>query len=121
MAVYRNRSTIRAPEALSISYLIGSPPTGTSTMTFTSFGGSRPIATASRRIYKGPQRGNRAAHTTGFRGLERVGGKFSCGGGGYVDGRDVRPRHPGRAPGRVSAARRLRASLCHFGLATAHS
>src|SRR5258708_36794606 len=50
MAVYRNRSTIRAPEALSISYLIGSPPTGTSTTTLTSLGGSRPTETASRRM-----------------------------------------------------------------------
>src|SRR5438270_778533 len=42
---------MRAPEALSISYLIGSPPTGTSTTTFTSFGGSRPTDTASRRMH----------------------------------------------------------------------
>src|SRR5581483_2361748 len=50
MAVYRKRSTISAPAALSISYLIGSPPTGTSTTTFTSRGGSRPTEIASRRI-----------------------------------------------------------------------
>src|SRR4051812_1366574 len=50
MAVYRKRSTMSAPDSLSISYLIGSPPTGTSTITFTSFGGSLPMDTDSRRI-----------------------------------------------------------------------
>src|SRR5580692_9354878 len=50
MDVYKKRSTTSAPDALSISYLIGSPPTGTSTTTFTSRGVSRPIEMASRRI-----------------------------------------------------------------------
>jgi hypothetical protein len=36
------------PAALSISYLIGSPPIGTSMMVFTSSGGLWPIAMASR-------------------------------------------------------------------------
>src|SRR5436190_8870622 len=47
MAVYRNRSTNSAPDALSTSYLIGSPPIGTSTMTFTSSGGLMPVLIAS--------------------------------------------------------------------------
>jgi hypothetical protein len=38
------------PAALSISYLIGSPPIGTSTMTFTSCGGFVPIGMASMRM-----------------------------------------------------------------------
>src|SRR5262245_20440714 len=38
------------PAALSISYLTGSPPTGTSTITLTSWGGLWPIGTASTRI-----------------------------------------------------------------------
>src|SRR3954469_18152001 len=50
MAVCRKRSTTRVPAALSISYLIGSPPIGTSMMTFTSRGGLLPIAMASMRM-----------------------------------------------------------------------
>src|SRR6202035_3667340 len=50
MAVYRNRSTTSVPASLSISYLIGSPPTGTSMMTLTSRGGSVPIEMASMRM-----------------------------------------------------------------------
>src|SRR3954452_5036488 len=50
MAVYRNRSTTSVPASLSISYLIGSPPTGTSTMTLTSRGGSTPMEMASIRM-----------------------------------------------------------------------
>src|SRR5215471_4435528 len=50
MAVCRKRSTTNVPAALSISYLIGSPPIGTSMMTLTSSGGLWPIAMASRRI-----------------------------------------------------------------------
>src|SRR5258708_2921976 len=50
MAVYRNRSTTSVPASLSISYLIGSPPTGTSMMTLTSRGGSIPIEMASMRM-----------------------------------------------------------------------
>src|SRR5947209_5516126 len=50
MAVYRNRSTTSVPAPLSISYLIGSPPIGTSTMTLTSRGGSMPIEIASIRM-----------------------------------------------------------------------
>ena len=41
---------MRAPEALSISYLIGSPPIGTSMSTFTSRGGSAPMEIASMFI-----------------------------------------------------------------------
>src|SRR6516165_6645374 len=44
------RSTTSVPASLSISYLIGSPPTGTSMMTLTSRGGSIPIETASMRM-----------------------------------------------------------------------
>src|SRR6202020_217772 len=50
MAVKRKRSTTSVPASLSISYLIGSPPTGTSTMTLTSRGGSIPIEMASMRM-----------------------------------------------------------------------
>src|SRR5215216_7676207 len=50
MAVYRNLSTTRVPASLSISYLIGSPPTGTSMMTLTSCGGFLPIEMASMRM-----------------------------------------------------------------------
>src|SRR5450755_2839895 len=50
MAVWRNRSTTSVPASLSISYLIGSPPTGTSMMTLTSRGGSIPIEMASMRM-----------------------------------------------------------------------
>src|SRR5262245_1801708 len=50
MAVCRKRSTTKVPAALSISYLIGSPPIGTSMMTLTSSGGLWPIAMASRRM-----------------------------------------------------------------------
>ena len=48
MEVYKKRSTKSAPDFLSISYLMGSPPTGTSIMTFTSSGGLVPIGIASR-------------------------------------------------------------------------
>src|SRR5215207_8414658 len=50
MAVYRKRSTTSVPAALSISYLIGSPPIGTSMTTFTSCGGFLPIGMASMRM-----------------------------------------------------------------------
>src|ERR1700738_1079038 len=50
MAVYRNRSPTSVPASLSISYLIGSPPTGTSMMTLTSCGGLIPIEMASMRM-----------------------------------------------------------------------
>src|SRR5215510_6776674 len=50
MAVCRKRSTTKVPAALSISYLIGSPPIGASMMTLTSSGGLWPIAMASRRM-----------------------------------------------------------------------
>src|SRR6476620_3613100 len=50
MGVCRKRSTTSVPAALSISYLIGSPPIGTSTMTFTSSGGLMPMAMASMRM-----------------------------------------------------------------------
>ncbi len=45
MVVYRNRSTMIAPEALSNSYLIGSERIGTSMITLTSAGGLAPIGT----------------------------------------------------------------------------
>src|SRR6478735_5303471 len=50
MGVCRKRSTTSVPAALSISYLIGSPPIGTSMMTLTSSGGLKPILMASRRM-----------------------------------------------------------------------
>src|SRR5580765_2742791 len=50
MEVCRKRSTKRVPASLSISYLIGSPPTGTSMMTLTSCGGFLPIEMASMRM-----------------------------------------------------------------------
>src|SRR4051812_7506706 len=50
MAVYKKRSTTRVPASLSSSYLIGSPPVGTSTMTLTSCGTLRPTAILSMRI-----------------------------------------------------------------------
>src|SRR3954463_2424182 len=50
MAVYRNRSTTSVPASLSISYLIGSPPTGTSMITLTSCGGLLPVEMASMRM-----------------------------------------------------------------------
>src|SRR5271157_3210931 len=46
MGVYRKRSTTSAPLSLSISYLIGSPPIGTSITTLTSSGAFLPIRTA---------------------------------------------------------------------------
>src|SRR5205823_9024252 len=48
MAVERNRSTKRAPVALSISYLIGSAFIGISTTTLKSLARSRPVSTRSR-------------------------------------------------------------------------
>src|SRR5262249_61086065 len=48
--VYRKRSTTSVPASLSSSYLIGWPPSGTSTITLTSCGGSRPIRIASMRM-----------------------------------------------------------------------
>src|SRR5215471_20393058 len=48
MAVCRKRSTTSVPARLSISYLIGSPPIGTSTITLTSSGGWWPMEMASR-------------------------------------------------------------------------
>jgi len=50
IGVCRKRSTTSVPAALSISYLIGSPPIGTSMMTFTSSGGFWPILMASMRM-----------------------------------------------------------------------
>src|SRR3569833_791759 len=50
MAVYRKRSTTSAPEALSSSYLMGSPPIGTSMMTLTSWGTFFPIGISSIRM-----------------------------------------------------------------------
>src|SRR5215475_10824015 len=50
IGVWRKRSTTRVPAALSSSYLIGSPPIGTSTMTLTSSGGLFPILMASIRM-----------------------------------------------------------------------
>src|SRR5919199_286602 len=50
MDVYRKRSTTSVPAALSISYLMGSPPIGTSMTTLTSWGGFRPTGMASRRM-----------------------------------------------------------------------
>src|SRR3984893_17554152 len=50
MAVSRKRASTEVPAFLSISYLIGSPPTGTSMMTLTSRGGSIPIEMASMRM-----------------------------------------------------------------------
>src|SRR4029079_1082431 len=49
MAVWRKRSTTSVPAALSISYLIGSPPIGTSITTLTSSAGGTPSAMASGR------------------------------------------------------------------------
>src|SRR5258707_15196798 len=50
MAVCRKRSTIRAPDSLSNSYLTGSPPCGISITTLMSKGGSLPIAILSMFI-----------------------------------------------------------------------
>src|ERR1700753_1030482 len=50
MAVYRKRSTTSAPEALSSSYLMGSPPIGTSMMTLTSSGTFLPTGIWSMRM-----------------------------------------------------------------------
>src|SRR5262245_30655066 len=50
MGVYRKRSTTSVPAALSSSYLIGSPPIGTSITTLTSCGGFRPTGIASMRM-----------------------------------------------------------------------
>src|SRR5438046_6261041 len=44
------RSTNRAPDFLSNSYFTGSPPTGTSMITLTLFGGSSPIGMRSMFI-----------------------------------------------------------------------
>src|ERR1043165_7517961 len=54
MEVCRKRSTNNVPTSLSISYLIGSPPTGTSMMTLTSSGGLLPMGIASMRMTNGP-------------------------------------------------------------------
>src|SRR5262245_59045186 len=50
MGVCRKRSTTSVPAALSISYLMGSPPIGTSIMTLTSSGGLMPTDMASMRM-----------------------------------------------------------------------
>src|SRR2546421_10970162 len=55
MGVWRKRSTTSVPGSLSSSYLIGSPPTGTSMTTFTSSGGRLPIGIASMRIRSRPE------------------------------------------------------------------
>src|SRR5208337_714980 len=58
--------TTSVPEALSNSYLIGSPPSGTSVTTLTSSGGFVPIFIASRRIKKLQWRkGGRSANGRG--------------------------------------------------------
>src|SRR3569833_2211363 len=58
MAVYRKRSTTSAPEALSSSYLMGSPPIGTSMMTLTSSGTFLPTGIWSMRM-AGPEHNGR--------------------------------------------------------------
>src|ERR671920_618076 len=98
MAVYRKRSTTRVPAALSISYLIGSPPMGTSTTTFTSCGGFVPIGMASKRMEGSGAEGLRCStgRTEEQQGWEKGEGRWGEGEdagagirGPWVRGRDV--------------------------------